>query len=316
MEKISFGKTEIKTTPIGVGTMPWSNSKMWGYGSKLGPEAAGAAFQASLEAGVDFFDTAEIYGWGQSERILGKLLGSTEQPVYVATKYAPLPWRFTRSQVRRALEKSLERLGLEYVDLYQVHFPGGLIKIEALMDALADVVEAGLTRYIGVSNYNLEQMQRAQAALAKRGVALVSNQVEYSLVQQSPRASGLLEVCQEMGITLIAYSPLGRGALTGKYRPGSPPKDARRFYGHFKQERLEALLPLLEAMDQIGHAHGGKSAAQVALNWLARQPNVFPIPGAKNARQARENAAAIDWTMSAEEAQRLDELSAPFRGVG
>jgi aryl-alcohol dehydrogenase-like predicted oxidoreductase len=183
------------------------------------------------------------------------------------------------------------------------------------MDALADAVEAGLTRYIGVSNYNLEQMRRAHAALAKRGIPLVSNQVEYSLVQQSPRINGLLEACQEMDITLIAYSPLGRGALTGKYRPGRAPQDARRYYGQFKQDKLEQLAPLLDAMDEIGQAHGGKSVAQVALNWLARQPNVFPIPGAKNARQAQDNAAAIDWRMSDEEAQRLDERSAPFRSA-
>jgi len=315
MEKMIIGNSDIETTPIGVGTMPWSNSSMWGYGSKLGLEAARKAFQASLEAGVDFFDTAEIYGFGQSERVLGKLVRAAGRRIFVATKYAPMPWRFTRGQVRRALEKSLERLGLEQVDLYQVHFPGGWIKIETLMEALADAVEAGLTRTVGVSNYNLEQMQRAHAALAKRGIALVSNQVEYSLTQQSPRTNGLLDACQELGITLIAYSPLGRGALTGKYRPGREPKDARRFYGQFKQDQLEILVPLLEAMDEIGHAHRDKSAAQVALNWLARQPNVFPIPGAKDACQAQENAAAIDWMMSDEEAQRLDELSAPFRSA-
>jgi aryl-alcohol dehydrogenase-like predicted oxidoreductase len=309
MEKLIIGKSNIETTPVGVGTMPWSNSSMWGYGSKLGLEEARTAFQASLEAGVDFFDSAEIYGFGQSERVLGKLVGTTSQPVYVASKYAPMPWRFTNSQVRGALEKSLDRLGLDHLDLYQVHFPGGWIKIENLMEALADAVEAGLTRYIGVSNYNLEQMRRAHAALAKRGIPLVSNQVEYSLVQQAPRTNGLLEACQEMDITLIAYSPLGRGALTGKYRPGKAPQDARRFYGQFKQDKLEQLAPLLDAMEEIGQANGGKSVAQVALNWLARQPNVFPIPGAKNAHQAQDNAAAIDWTMSDEEAQRLEDLS-------
>jgi len=286
---------------------------MWGYGSKLGVEEAGKAFHASLEAGIDFFDTAEIYGFGQSERVLGELVNAAGRRIYVATKYAPMPWRFTRGQVRRALEKSLERLGLEQVDLYQVHFPGGWIKIETLMDALADAVEAGLTRTIGVSNYNLEQMRRAHAALEKRGLPLTSNQVEYSLIQQSPRTSGLLEACQEMDITLIAYSPLGRGALTGKYRPGKAPQDARRFYGQFKQDQLEKLGPLLEAMDEIGREHGDKSEAQVALNWLVRQPNVFSIPGAKNASQAQDNAAAIDWMMSDEEARRLDDISAPFR---
>jgi aryl-alcohol dehydrogenase-like predicted oxidoreductase len=314
MQKLRIGKSDIETTAIGVGTMPWSNSSMWGYGSKLGLEEAGEAFKASLEAGIDFFDSAEIYGFGQSERVLGELVGGTDQKVYVASKYAPMPWRFTSGHVRRALEKSLDRLGLEHLDLYQVHFPGGWIGIETLLEALADAVKAGLTRYIGVSNYNLEQMRRAHAALAKRGIPLVSNQVEYSLVQQSPRTNGLLQACQEMDITLIAYSPLGRGALTGKYRPGKAPQDSRRFYGQFKQDKLEQLAPLLDAMEEIGEAHGGASTAQVALNWLARQPNVFPIPGAKNARQAQDNAAAIDWRMSNEEAGRVDDLSTTFRG--
>jgi aryl-alcohol dehydrogenase-like predicted oxidoreductase len=206
----------------------------------------------------------------------------------------------------------LQRLGLERVDLYQVHFPGGFVSIEKLMNALADALDAGKVRAVGVSNYSAEQMRKADAVLKQRGYSLASNQVEYSLVQRSPEVDGILDACRDLDVTLIAYSPLGRGVLTGKYRPGASTTDARRFYAQFKDKTLETLLPLLEALREIGETHGKKSS-QVALNWLARQSHVIPIPGAKNEEQARENAEAIGWEMSEAEIDHLDKLSRSFR---
>jgi aryl-alcohol dehydrogenase-like predicted oxidoreductase len=181
------------------------------------------------------------------------------------------------------------------------------------MQGLADAVEAGLTRYVGVSNFSAAQMREAHAVLAGRGVPLVSNQVEYSLVKRTPEVDGVLDACRELDVTLIAYSPLGRGVLSGKYHPGAGPSDMRRRMRIFREEQLAQLMPLIDAMREIGSAHGGRSPAQVALNWVARQDNVFAIPGAKNASQAQDNAAAASWTMSDDDAARLDDLSKAFR---
>ena len=154
-------------------------------------------------------------------------------------------------------------------------------------------------------------MRRAHAHLAKRGIPLVSNQVEYSLIHRSPAADGILDACTELNVTLIAYSPLGRGVLSGKYRPGASVQDVRRFYRQFGGDQLEKIMPIIAVLEEIGGAHD-KSPAQVTLNWLARQPHVLPISGVKNARQAESNASAIGWEMSAAESARLDEVSLSF----
>jgi aryl-alcohol dehydrogenase-like predicted oxidoreductase len=289
---------------------------MFGYGDKLNRKDVQTAFETSLAAGLNLFDTAEIYGWGHSERVLGELVRDQTTPVLTATKYAPFPWRFGPGALPRALDRSLQRLGLDRVDLYQIHFPGGFVSIEKLMHALADALDAGKVRAVGVSNYGADQMRKADAVLKQRGHSLASNQVEYSLVRRSPEVNGVLDACRDLDVTLIAYSPLGRGVLTGKYRPGASPSDAsRRLYSQFKDKTLETMRPLLEALREIGEAHDRKPS-QVALNWLARQSHVLPIPGAKNERQARENAETIGWELSEPEAERLDHLSRSSRVSG
>jgi aryl-alcohol dehydrogenase-like predicted oxidoreductase len=313
MQKIRIGASDMIVSAIGIGAMAWGESKMWGYGADLGYEEVRDVFAACVEGGVNFFDTAEVYGSGRSEQNVGRLLKETTQPVYIATKFAPLPWRFSARSLSRALDKSLSRMDLKSVDLYQIHFPMGLIPFEKQWNALADIVESGKARYVGVSNYSTDQMLRAYELLAKRGVKLVSNQVEYSLIHRSPEADGLLDACRELDITLIAYSPLGRGVLSGKYKPGATPPDMRRSYGHFRNERLEKTLPLIETLRKIGEDHGGKTPAQVALNWLVRQPNVLAIPGAKNVRHVQTSIDSISWEMSEDEAALINEVSSPFR---
>jgi aryl-alcohol dehydrogenase-like predicted oxidoreductase len=309
MEKIQIGSSDLSVPKMGVGVMPWSDSRGFGYGSRLGLEEARGPFAACIASGMTFFDTAEMYGFGRSERILGELVRGESTPVSVATKYAPVPWRFGSRAVVAALKRSLNRLGLERVDLYQIHFPSRLGGIASMVNGLAEAAEAGLTRAVGVSNFSAAQMREAHAILAKRGVPLAANQVEYSLLKRSPESNGVLDACRELDVTLIAYSPLGRGALSGKYRPGAGPADLRRRRNVFKDETLERLTPLLDAMREIGAAHGDRSPAQVALNWLIRLHGVLPIPGAKDAAQARDNAAAAGFSMSADEAARLDTLS-------
>lgn len=315
MDEIAVGATDLRVPRIGIGAMPWSDSVRFGYGSKLGLAEARAAFEACVSAGVRLFDTAEIYGFGKSERILGALLRDESRPTAIATKYAPYPWRIRRGSVVNALKRSLARLGVDRVDLYQIHFPSPWSKIARLMDGLADAVEAGLTRTVGVSNYSAAQMREAHAALARRGVPLASNQVEYSLVRRTPETNGVLDACRELDVALIAYCPLGRGVLSGNYARGASPGDRRGRTRLFQDETLDRMAPLLAAMREIGGAHGGATPAQVALNWLGRQSHVLPIPGAKSEQQARDNAAALDWTMSESEVARLDSLSKSFRSL-
>lgn len=288
--------------PLGVGTWAWGDRLTWGYDRAYGREDVEAAFQASLEAGVTLFDTAEVYGWGLSERILGELIRRSQARVTVATKFAP--FRPMARALHRALEASLRRLGLERVDLYQVHFPPFFVRIERLMDELAEAVKDGKAMAVGVSNFNLAQMQRAYEALARRGVALASNQVEYSLLHRRPEQDGLLRACRELNVTLIAYSPLAMGLLSGKYSV-SEGRLPRRFDRYLRVWPRRAVRELLELLRRIGQEHG-KTPSQVALNWLLRQPGVVVIPGAKNAVQARENAGCLGWQMSDDQADQLD----------
>ena len=178
------------------------------------------------------------------------------------------------------------------------------------MEALAREVRAGRIGAVGVSNFDAARMRRAHAALAARGIPLFSNQVHYSLLHRAPETNGVLDACRELGVTLIAYQPLASGALTGKYRPGTLPTGYRRHLAAFR--RLAEAMPLVEELARIGGAHG-RSAAQVAIHWLARRPGVLPIPGAKNARQARDNASAIDFRISDAEAALLDAASRPSK---
>jgi aryl-alcohol dehydrogenase-like predicted oxidoreductase len=261
------------------------------------------AFQATLDAGINLLDTAELYGFGRSEKLIGQFMRASGQRPVIATKFMPLPWRFMKSQLISALRGSLKRLGVDRVDLYQIHWPSPPVAVETWMDALADAVELGLTRAVGVSNYSVEQTRRAQAALSKRGLALASNQVEYSLLNRDPERNGLLKLCQESGVSLIAYSPLAMGLLTGKYTPENPPKGARSRW--YTSQYLADIQPLIGLLHDIGQSHGGKTPSQVALNWVICK-GALPIPGAKNARQVQDNAGALGWRLTEEQVAALD----------
>ena len=303
---ISLGKTDVLISQIGVGTWQWGDRMFWGYGKTHTESDVQESFQISLEAGIRFFDTAEVYGNGRSEQLLGEFIRDVKQPPVIATKFMPFPWRLWKGRLRAALRVSLNRLGLEQVDLYQIHWPLPPVPIETWADALADAKDAGLVRAVGISNYNAAQMLKAHAALAKRGVPLASNQVEFHLLHRQAERNGLLKLCHELGVTLIAYSPLAKGLLTGKYTPEIPPAGMRG--RAVSRSRLASIQPLIRQLGEIGLAHGGKTNAQVALNWLICQ-GVVPIPGAKNARQAQENTGALGWRLSEAEMAILDEAS-------
>lgn len=313
----SLGRTDLQVPRLGVGAMTWGSPKgaaRWtpaqlAYGASHGMEEEQRALEASLAAGVNLIDTAAMYSNGASERRVGEL--TRGKPVLIATKFPPSPFARAES-LPRALDQSLERLERRAVDLYQIHFPSRWMSIPRLMDLMADAVEAGKIRAVGVSNYSAEQMRLAHATLAGRGIALASNQVEYSLLHRTPEVDGVLDACRELGITLIAYSPLAMGALTGKYAPGTRATGLRRFMPTFRGRGIEAVQPVVALLREIGGRYD-KSPAQVALRWLIENESVLPIPGAKNARQAADNAGALAFALTREEVEGLDQATMAWR---
>jgi aryl-alcohol dehydrogenase-like predicted oxidoreductase len=272
------------------------------YGGAHGFAEEKRAFEVSMAVGVTLFDTASMYAGGASERRLGELIQGNDN-VIIATKFPP--GFFDRAKdLPRALEGSLKRLQRETIDLYQHHFPSNSIPITELMNYMADALEAGRIRAIGVSNYSAEQMREAHADLARRGIPLASNQVEYSLLHRQPETNGVLDTCRELGITLIAYQPLASGMLTGKYLSQTRPTGLRRFLPTFSRSAVEAAKPVVHLLTQIGSRYD-KTPAQVAIRWLIENECVLPIPGAKNAKQAAANAEALAFSLEPAEIEVL-----------
>lgn len=313
MERVRLGATDVEVSAIGVGAWQWGDSKYWGYGREYGEDDLEAIFQTSLDLGVDFFDTAELYSFGSSERLLSRFVRDASDRVCVATKFMPYPWRWTRRSLVNALRGSLDRLRLDRVGLYQVHMPFPFRAAETWAATLADAVEAGMTRAVGVSNYRPDRMRRAHEVLARRGVPLASNQIALSLLDRRAEREGVLDACRELGVMPIAYSPLAQGMLTGKYSserqlPGIRRLSAAVRRAHPKSGKARQFAALMAAIRETGEDHDGKTPAQVALNWVVCK-GALPIPGAKNAEQARSNAEALDWRLADAEVARLDELS-------
>ena len=316
-DRIRLGRSDLEAPRLGVGAMTWgkpSGRSRWGpaklaYGGPAGPEEEERAFQASLSADVDLFDTAAMYSGGASERRLGEL--AEGRSVMIATKFPP-GWLSRADALPEALDQSLARLRRSAIDLYQHHFPSRRVPIPSLMGLMADAVEAGKVRAIGVSNYSAAQLRTAHAVLAGRGIPLASNQVEYSLLHRAPETNGVLDACRELGITLIAYQPLAQGALTGKYRPGDRPKGIRRFGRYYRGDGLENAQPVVALLRELGERHS-RTPAQVALRWLIQQESVLPIPGAKNGRQAASNAEALSFALAPAELEALDRATTAWR---
>lgn len=313
MQTLTLGQNGPIVTALGIGTWAWGDKLFWNYGSDYGVTQVQAAFEATLDSGISFFDTAEIYGLGESETLLGKFMKELGRPAQIATKYFPLPWRFTAQSVSEALTDSLKRLQVEQVALYQVHMPFSfLMSQETLMNALADEVQRGRIATVGVSNYSASQMREAHSYLAARGVPLAVNQVQYSLLSRKIEMNGILNTAKELGVTILAYSPLAQGLLTGKYTAENyvEPTGARRFNPNFSKSGLEKITLVLSVLRQLGEKYD-RTIAQVALNWLIAQ-GVVPIPGAKTAQQAIQNAGALGWSLNAEEVAQLELVTRPW----
>jgi aryl-alcohol dehydrogenase-like predicted oxidoreductase len=306
-----LGRTDLRVPRLGVGVMVWGdmsavprwNPARTAYGPTSSLDEQRDALEVSLAAGVNLLDTAAMYGKGASERRVGELTEGRDG-VLVATKF---PGRFfaRAGSLPATLQASLARLRRPVVDLYQIHFPSRWMSIPTLMDLMADAVEAGMVRAVGVSNYSAAQMRTAHAALARRRIPLASNQVQYSLLHRDPERNGVVDACRELGVTLIAYMPLASGALTGKYSAAHRPAGWRRYMPMFRGRGLAATERVNAVLREVAERHD-RTPSQVALRWLIQQDGVLPIPGAKNGRQAAENAGALSFTLTGPE---LDALS-------
>ncbi len=305
IDPVSAENRFLHAIEMGLGAWQWGDRVMWQYGHNYDDEDLRQVFQTSLEQGIRFIDTAEAYGSGRSERLLGQFLKEIDQPVVVATKFTAFPWRLTKNSIPNALSHSLERLRLEAVDLYQIHFPSRFLSLEKMMEGLFICIEKGLTRTVGISNFDPSEVLRAYSILARHNISLAAIQVPYSLLNRSVERNGLLSRCKELGIRLIAYSPLEKGLLTGKYSLQNPPPGPR---GWQLQNLIGKIDPLIKLMTEIGQDHGGKTISQVALNWVICQ-GALPIPGAKNAVQALQNASALGWRLTEEEIKKLTSAS-------
>lgn len=316
--KTSLGRSKLQVPRMGVGAMTWGDARgvarlhpaKTSYGGAHGFDEEKRALEVSVEVGVNLFDTAAMYSGGASERRLGEL--ARGQDVLIATKF-PSGFSFRVEGLRSELEGSLARLGRDSIDLYQHHFPSNRVSIAGLMEQLADAVESGKLKAVGVSNYSAEQMREAHAALARRGIPLASNQVEYSLLHRQPEVNGVLDACRELGVTLIAYMPLASGALTGKYNARTRPTGFfRRFMRNFRGRGLEAVAPVVALLREIGERYS-KSPSQVALRWLIENETVLPIPGSKNGKQAAENAGALLFSLTPAEIEALSKATIAWR---
>jgi len=312
-DSYTLAATDVTIPSLGVGTWAWGDRGTWGmggYDASLTADSIREAWEASIDAGVTLFDTAEVYGRGESERIIGRLLRADPdraKQAVVATKFMPSPWKVNvHGALLSALRRSLDRLGTEKVTLYQIHGPISFRSQAALAEALAAAHQAGLVETVGVSNYSPDETRKMAAELEQRGLRLATNQIEFSLLRRAPETSGLLATCRELGVVPLAYSPIGQGRLTGKYTAQNPPPGKRTFSAH----PMEVVDALVDELRTIGERYGGKLPSQVALNWIMAKGAV-PIPGAKNRRQAEENAGALGWSLEADDLDRLDQLALP-----
>ncbi len=314
--KRRLGASPVEVVPLGVGCWAWGDEEYWRYGHEHGPADAIDAFDASVAAGLDFFDTAEAYAWGKGEQILGALVRKSGADVVIATKYAPLAGRGGAAAVAKGLAGSLRRLRMPAVDLYQLHWPDREeAPIAAMMHALADAVDAGQARAVGVSNFRAGEMREAHAVLARRGIPLAVNQVKYSLLHRSPEVDGVLEACRELDVALLAYSPLEQGLLTGKYTTDRLPPGERAQVPWFAPENIAAAEPVVARLRAIAETHGVTPAA-IALAWLLATPGVIPLAGARTAAQARDNAAALHVRLDDSERAELDAAAEAWRVGG
>lgn len=316
----SLGKSDLMITPIGLGC--WQFSKQQNMAGKFWPKMEDDLIQQmvkiSLEGGINWFDTAGIYGNGASEKALAaslKDIGKKPGEIIVATKWWPM-FRFA-SNILKTIDQRIEVLAPYPIDLYQVHQPWGFSNEKAEMAAMAKLVKEHKIRCVGVSNFSVAQMRSAWEALQKQGIHLISNQVRYSLLDRKIESNGILQTAKELGITIIAYSPLAQGLVTGKFHDNPDLLKnigMRKYSSVFKPAGLEKSRPLIKTVQELAIKYGVTSS-QIALNWLINfhGETVVAIPGATKESQAKENAWAMTFSLTAEDLSLLDQKSSIFK---
>lgn len=315
-----LGNSDLLVSPVGLGCLQFSRGKgisgiMW---PSLRREQINDIVKASIEGGINWFDTAELYGWGESERALSRSLNDLQIPrneIVIATKWWPL--LRTAASLSATIEKRLSALNTPKIDLYQIHNSFSFSSISKEMKEMAKLVEQEKIKYIGVSNFSANAMRKAHKELSKYGLPLVSNQVNYSLLKRHIEKNGVLDTAQELGISLIAYSPLGRGLLTGKFHdnPDLINKRSifRRYYTSLNKKKLKKSLPVIEALKSIALKYQ-VTPSQIALNWVinVQGETVVSIPGVTKVGQASDNAGTMSFELSVDDLGYLSEVSSSF----
>jgi aryl-alcohol dehydrogenase-like predicted oxidoreductase len=303
LETRRIGSLEVSVVGLGCNNFGW----------KLDEHATAAVVHAALDAGITFFDTADIYGSTQSEAFLGRALGTRRDHAVIATKFGMAVddrRRGARPEyVRQACEDSLRRLGTDRIDLYQLHQPDPNVPIQDTLGALNDLVRAGKVREIGCSNFSVEQLREAEAAIHPGAARFVSVQNEYNLLHRDPERDVIPE-CRRLGMAFLPFFPLASGLLTGKYRQGQPPPEGSRLatVDRFAKTATDRALAIVESLFQFATSHG-HTLLELAISWLARHPTVASvIAGATSPQQVRTNAAGARWTFTAEESAEVEEL--------
>jgi aryl-alcohol dehydrogenase-like predicted oxidoreductase len=297
----------LRVSVIGLGGWQFGTAG-WNWGRDWGPAEATAICRRAVELGITLFDTAESYGDGESERLLGDALSSSpaRESIVLATKVSPLG--LTRERVEAAAQASLERLGTDRIDLYQVHGMDWRVAESVKMAGMRDLIASGAIRHVGVSNYDLASWREAEAAL---GEPVVSNQVRYSLLTRRPERD-LLPHAVANSRLLIAWSPLEQGLLSGKYGDGAAPRFDRASTEYFSPENLRRAQPVVAALREVASARDA-TPAQVALAWLLHHPNVVAVAGARSLAQLEDNAAAADLALADDEIAHLTAAADRFR---
>jgi len=300
--------TAKKISKIGLGTWQFGSNE-WGYGADYAATEAKAIVRRAVELGITLFDTAEIYGFGRSERILGQALGDDIGSIFLATKI--LPVMPVAPVVQQRGVSSANRLGVRKIDLYQVHQPNPAVRDGTIMRGMRSLQRTGLVDEVGVSNYSLARWVAAENALGSR---VLSNQVKFNLVCRKPERE-LVPYAQSHGRLVMAYSPLAQGLLSGKYdRDNRPTNSVRRSSALFLPDNLERAAGLISALREVTDAHS-VTPAQIALAWVIRNPAVVAIPGASNLAQVESNAVAADIDLTDDEYQALTAASDRFHPV-
>ncbi len=311
VQLLSLG--DLRVAPVGVGTWAWGNKLLYGYDPRNDGQLR-ETFNTLVGRGVPLLmDTADSYGTGalsgRSEQLLGEFAAASPagSNAVIATKLAPFPSRLTAASFVDAARASASRLRRQCIDVGQAHWSASYLPLqeEALIRGLGDMVDAGVVRCVGVSNYGPKALRRVHATLAARGVRLASAQVQYSLLSREPERSGLMETCDELGVRLLAYSPLALGLLTGRYDENNLPPGPRGLLFRSQAREVSALLGTLREVA----AQRGATSSQVAVNWC-RARGTLPIPGVHTPQQAADALGCLDWTLSTAEVAALDRASA------